>query len=1166
MNLAYVVALSVAVQLAAAILALTLIPLTEKRLAWSLIALALFLMAARRAISLYILIAGSTAAVMDPLQEYVGLVLSVSMLLGVALIRPIFTESKRVNEALRSSEEKFRTVADYAHDWEEWLAPDGAYRYVSPSCERITGHTAAEFMADPGLVVQITHPDDQAKVAEHYRGSTHSSQDQHPDQELEFRILTPNGETRWISHVCAAVFREDGHWSGRRASNRDITASKQNQAKLEASQLRWTTLFEAAPDAVHVNRLSDGLYLEVNEGFTALTGYTSDDVNGRTSADLGVWDDLGARARLVAALERDGEIRGLEADFRRKDGSLVPTLISARVVELGGETCAVSVTQDISGLKSAEKRIRRLGSVYAVLSRVNQALVHLHEPQAVFDEACRVIVEDGGFRMAWVGLVAPDGIHVEPVARAGAGADYADGIDLVLGDERRGRGPTGRTISERCRVVCQDIEHDPTMEPWREDALSRGYRSSAAFPLIVDNVAVGALCLYAGEPGFFDDEQIALLDELAGDISFTLELDERESVRKRAEEALVESERWLAESQRIAHLGHYIYDIDQDWWVGSPSLYDVLGVGEDYKRDLAGWLETVHPADRERMSVYFTEEVLEKRLPFDMEYRVLRPCDGVERWAHGLGMVDFADDGHPIRMFGIIQDVTERKRAEQRHQDILQSAMDGFWVSDAEGHLLEVNEAYCDMSGYSEQELLAMHISDLDASESAEDVAARVVAIRAHGQDRFESRHRRKDGSVFETETSVRYQPESGTFAVFLRDVTRRKEREEYGRLSRDILVLLSEPGAPNEFIPRIVSAIKTRTGLDAVGIRLHVGEDFPYFAEEGFPEGHLLTENTLIARDEDGEVLRDEDGNAVLVCACGLVLCGRSDPQLTPGGSFWTADSFPLLDLAPDGGPRLHPRNLCILEGFASVAAVPIRDREHVVGLIHLNDRRKDRFTLESVQLLEDIAAHIGEAMTRKRAEERLAKSLASVTDVVILVAEQRDPYTAGHMRRVSELAVPIAEELGMSAAQVEDIRLAALIHDVGKMSVPAEILSKPGRLSPVEFELIKNHSQAGYEIISSASMEGPTAEIVYQHHERCDGSGYPRGLTAGELLPESKVLMVADVVEAMVSHRPYRPGLGVDAALAEVEQGAGRLYEPAVAAACIRLFREKGFEFTAT
>jgi PAS domain S-box-containing protein/putative nucleotidyltransferase with HDIG domain len=199
-----------------------------------------------------------------------------------------------------------------------------------------------------------------------------------------------------------------------------------------------------------------------------------------------------------------------------------------------------------------------------------------------------------------------------------------------------------------------------------------------------------------------------------------------------------------------------------------------------------------------------------------------------------------------------------------------------------------------------------------------------------------------------------------------------------------------------------------------------------------------------------------------------------------------------------------------------------------------------------------------------RKQAEARLAQSLSSIIEVVGQVVEMRDPYTAGHERRVSELAMRIAEEMGLPADQIEAIRIAALIHDVGKMSVPAEILSRPGELTPMEFDLIKEHAEAGYRILASANMEAPISEMVYQHHERCDGSGYPRGLLEGELLVGAKVLAVADVVEAMSSHRPYRAAVGVAPALAEIERGAGKQFDAVVVESCLRVFREQGFSFS--
>ncbi|MHB8107454.1 MAG: PAS domain-containing protein [Candidatus Cryosericum sp.] len=216
-----------------------------------------------------------------------------------------------------------------------------------------------------------------------------------------------------------------------------------------------------------------------------------------------------------------------------------------------------------------------------------------------------------------------------------------------------------------------------------------------------------------------------------------------------------------------------------------------------------------------------------------------------------------------------------------------------------------------------------------------------------------------------------------------LTDITERKQAQIYGEMGREILQILIEPGSLHDSLQRILSTLRTWTGFDAVGMRLRDGEDFPYYVQEGLSGDFLLTENTLTERSADGGVCRDRDGNVNLECTCGLVISGKTDtanPLFTPGGSFWTNDSFPILDLAPNQDPRHNPRNRCIHAGYASIALIPIRSRNGIVGLIHLNDRRKGRLSLRAVELLEGIASYIGEALMRKQTEDDLAASHAAL------------------------------------------------------------------------------------------------------------------------------------------------------------------------------------------
>jgi HD-GYP domain-containing protein (c-di-GMP phosphodiesterase class II) len=228
---------------------------------------------------------------------------------------------------------------------------------------------------------------------------------------------------------------------------------------------------------------------------------------------------------------------------------------------------------------------------------------------------------------------------------------------------------------------------------------------------------------------------------------------------------------------------------------------------------------------------------------------------------------------------------------------------------------------------------------------------------------------------------------------------------------------------------------------------------------------------------------------------------------------------------------------------------------------VVNIYDRSVDAFDPDTVAGLEQILTDVEFGLAHVRSLKRLVRALDGTLGALSEMTETRDPYTEGHQKRVGLLASGIAARMNLSSSLVELIRQSGEVHDVGKIAIPSEILTRPGRLKPLEYEMIKEHSQVGFDILSRAALPWPIAEIALQHHERLDGSGYPNGLFADDIVLPARIVAVADVVEAMTNHRPYRSALGVERALAEIAAGAGTLFDADVVKACIELF-ESGFD----
>lgn len=452
----------------------------------------------------------------------------------------------------------------------------------------------------------------------------------------------------------------------------------------------------------------------------------------------------------------------------------------------------------------------------------------------------------------------------------------------------------------------------------------------------------------------------------------------------------------------------------------------------------------------------------------------------------------------------------------KKHVDVLQqeppsqlsidNAMDGIHTLDANGNVVAVNQAFCDMLGYSHEELLAMNVRDWDAQWSGDQIPQKINEVLQQRQV-FETKHRRKDGRVIDVEIAVAAASlEQGIFLfASARDISARKLAEARLRESEEQFRSLVEQAIAGLYV--------IQDGRIAYA-NARFAEIFGYSTPA---EVIGLISGTLVAPEDretaDAKVRRRLKGES-------------------------KRERFAFRGIRQDGSP---------VEVGADGAVATYRNRPAIVGLVQDISERK-----ESEQ---QIARYIAKLESALRGTVRVASTMS----------EMRDPYTAGHERRVGEIAAAIGRELGLEDTRVEGLRVTGSLHDIGKISVPAEILSKPSRLSDVEFALIKQHPTHGHAILKDVEFPWPVAQTVLQHHERLDGSGYPQGLKGDAILLEARILAVADTIEAMGAHRPYRAAVGLDYALTMLEADKGSKYDTTVVDACLRLFRKRGYTLPA-
>ncbi len=1066
---------------------------------------------------------------------------------------------QKADETLNESEEKYRILFANASE-AIFVAQDGRVVFLNPMTTTITGYSGEEIVSRP--FVDFIHADDRDMVRD--RHAKRLKGESIP-QRYYFRVLHKNGGLLWVQLDTILI-----NWQGKPATLNfmtDITERKKAEEGLQAWIKRYDLIVEASGQVAYEYIVSTG-HITWGSSIEGVLGYPMEDISG----GIVQWQELlhpEDRESTLAALdnaEKACTYWDIEYRMRHKRGDYI--WIRDRGFFLpdaeGKAYCQLGMLEDITEHKRAEDEIKKqTGAMdsaidgmailnedgkYVYLNKAHAKIYGYENEAELIGQSWRILYDSEvvqRFEQEFMPELSRKGYwYGEVIGTKKNGSKFPQAVSLTA-IANGGLICIVRDITERRQQEEERLRTNILLNSIIENIPDMIFLKDSELRFVRFNQAGEDLLGYSREEllgksdyDLFPKEQADHFTKKDRDVLSGKEVldipEENIQTRNRGKRIL--------HTKKVPILNAK----------GEPEY--LLGISEDITEHKEA--EEALKRSEEKYRLIFENAPLglisfdEKGVIIDCNDNFVKIIGSSREKLIGLSMLSLPDknivsavkralkgspgfyEGEyssvtakkitPVRCLftpmnfgggripggaGIIEDITERKRRDEQLREseelfrhlFQHHAAIKLIIDPDTGNILDANEAAVNYYGWSREELTHMKAQEINTLRP-EEVKAEMDKARKGKRISFEFRHRRADGSI------------------------------------RDVQVFSS------------CIKMKGKDILHSIVIDI---------TEQKHAENALL---------ESEERYRNVVENAQ-----------EGIFQTTPEGRFRMANKATAGILGYDS-----PREL--IESVTDIThQIYVNPEDRIKNLanldlhgtdlnIELQFYRKDGSVIwvsAQTQSVRDQNGNvicyegmIQDITDRKNNAEKLKKALGGTVQAIASLSESRDPYISGHQRRVAELATAIAEEMGLSPDQIEGLGMACIIHDIGKVSVPADILNMPRKLTVIEFGLVKAHVQSGHDIVKDIEFPWPVARMILEHHERINGSGYPNGLTGDKLLLESRIMEVADVVEAMVSHRPYRAALGFDAALEEIEQNKGIIYDADVADACLRLFREKGYQ----